>query len=349
MRPFNVEVFNKDFQYKSSCQVPLIEYSMDYLSLDNSIAKLAIIKAAEGDYILISGENTFSGVVTSCEDKGTYYELQFKPMLTITDVTVHYDKSLLSSMSLEDWIAGILNDTYKNNQDTLQNITGFNAVATTSTINTVLDISENIGNLYEIIKTALIRYSVAVDFSFDIQAKSITASVSARREFKPVIEADLPNILKKSFILKQADRTTNKLSVFNALKENEYIHYYLLSDGSIVTDSTAAGRITPVIFSSVYVEHEEDDSQTFEEMAYEKAVSSLTPEIYNNLIELTVMNDDSLIKPGTLKIGQKVTIVRNGIQYETVLTGKKIRDSTTLIFGAVRLELTKTLKRRMKQ
>ena len=322
---------------------------MDYLALDNSKADLAKINASEGDYILISGYGTYAGVVTSCEDKGTYYELQFKPMLTISDVYVHYDKSQLANTSLEAWIVGILNDTYKNNADILQNITGFSAVATTTTSNAILDIEENIGNLYEIIKNALIRYSVAVDFTFNFQTKAITATVSARETTQPVIEADLPNILKKSFILKQADRATNKLSVFNALDETEHIEYYLLSDGTIGTNSTAAGRITPVIFSTVYVEHDADDTQTFEEMTYEKAVSSLTPAIYNNLIELTVMNDDSLVNPGQLQIGQKVTIIRNGTQYETVLTGKKIKDNTTLIFGAVRLELTKTLKRRMKQ
>lgn len=39
--------------------------------------------------------------------------------------------------------------------------------------------------------------------------------------------------------------------------------------------------------------------------------------------------------------------VRNKEQYETVLTGKVVGKTTKLIFGAVRLELTKKLKRRI--
>ena len=68
---------------------------------------------------------------------------------------------------------------------------------------------------------------------------------------------------------------------------------------------------------------------------------------YNNLIEIEVMNDDGLVQPQKLQIGQQATIIRNNTAYQTMLTGKKVSDTTILVFGAVRLELTKKLKRRI--
>ena len=47
-----------------------------------------------------------------------------------------------------------------------------------------------------------------------------------------------------------------------------------------------------------------------------------------------------------MKIGQVVHVIGNGISYETVLTAREIEETTTLIFGFIRLELTKILKGR---
>lgn len=349
MMPYNIEILDRDFIYRSSYQTQEIEYHEDYLAMDSSRAVVAKIKAMEGDYIRISGTANHIGIVTACEDKGTKYEIQFKPMLMLTDVDVHYDRETLKTTPLEAWIAGILNDTFRDNPDMLQNITGFSAVSLSETKNVVINLESNIGNLYSIITEALVKYSVVVDFEIDVNKKSLTACIRARNKESPTIEADLPNILSRLFVIRQAEKTVNKMSVYNENDESEYMDFYMLEDGSIVTDSTAAGRISPVVFAAAYITHEADDAQTFAEAAYEKAFSSMQAADYNNLIELTVLNDDDLVCPDLLEIGQRVKIIRSGIMYETVLTGKVVGKTTKLIFGAVRLELTKKIKRRMQQ
>lgn len=66
---------------------------------------------------------------------------------------------------------------------------------------------------------------------------------------------------------------------------------------------------------------------------------------YNSLIELTFMRDDTLANPLTLEVGKKVNVIHKGRTYESILTGKKVTsEHVKLIFGKVRLELTKILK-----
>ncbi len=346
---YNVEIFTKDFAYRSSCQTDKIDWKMDYLAMDNSKIKLIDITAMEGDYVLITGDaGKMEGIVVDCEDKGTEWELQAKPLLSVTDVEVHFYRDRLQDMSMEAWLAEILNETYRDSPDELQNINGFEAVYLSDTYGAKVDTEENIGSLYEIIKEALVKYGITVDFILDANKKKLTASIQAKNHNTITLEADLPNILKKSFTFKH-DRTANKVTVYNALNETEYMDFYLLEDGSITTDHMAAGRITPVIFKAVYVEHdvEKEQEETFAQKAEEKAASYMAEAVFNNLIELTVLGDDRLVNPKELEIGQRVRIIRENKAFETVLTGKIMGSTVKLIFGAVRMELTKILKRRI--
>ena len=65
---------------------------------------------------------------------------------------------------------------------------------------------------------------------------------------------------------------------------------------------------------------------------------------YKNLIELTVKQDDPMIKPMEMEMGQVVNVIHEGVSYSSVLTGKEIsKGIVKLIFGTIRLDLTKIL------
>ena len=66
---------------------------------------------------------------------------------------------------------------------------------------------------------------------------------------------------------------------------------------------------------------------------------------YTNLIELTVKPDDTMINPLTMQIGQVVNIIHDGVSYNSILSGREIQNNglVKLIFGTIRLELTKIL------
>lgn len=84
----------------------------------------------------------------------------------------------------------------------------------------------------------------------------------------------------------------------------------------------------------------------FQAKADAKALSNFSKNKYDNCIEIEVANDDERLDPTGMKIGQVVHVIENGISYETVLTAREIEETTTLIFGFIRLELTKILKGR---
>ena len=66
---------------------------------------------------------------------------------------------------------------------------------------------------------------------------------------------------------------------------------------------------------------------------------------YQNLIEITVKPDDDMIKPLDMSIGQIVNIIHDGVSYNSILSGREIQKNglVKLIFGTIRLELTKIL------
>ena len=87
--------------------------------------------------------------------------------------------------------------------------------------------------------------------------------------------------------------------------------------------------------------------EAFQEKADAKAESTFASNRYDNLIELEMVKDDALIKPQTMAVGQRASVIHEGVIYETALTGKKVTVETQqLIFGDIRLELTKILKGR---
>ena len=352
MQWYNVEIFAQDFSYRSSNQTTDMEVDVDYLAINNSKVVLPDIRASEGDYIRISGHGMrHIGIVTGCSDSDKGYEIQFKPMIALIDVDIHVTQDGLSE-SLEQWIADAMNATYRDSDDAKQNITGFEAKAGSCTKDAILEIDGNIGNLYQMASAAFLRYGIVVSFDIDLKNKKIMGTVEKARAEPKVIEADMLNVLAASFVIKQADQTVNKMVIYNDADESQTEAFYLLTDGTISEDAEAEGRITPVVFSTEYVTYEEpekpkEDAKTFHDIAYERAYSRMSLPEYNNLIEIEVMNDDGLVQPGKLQIGQQASIIHNGTAYQTMLTGKKVGDTTILVFGAVRLELTKKLKRRL--
>ena len=56
-----------------------------------------------------------------------------------------------------------------------------------------------------------------------------------------------------------------------------------------------------------------------------------------------MLKDDELIHPNDLEIGQTLNVISGGASDSTILTGKRIGDTCTLVCGTVRLDLTKII------
>ncbi|MEG2101742.1 MAG: hypothetical protein RRY99_09545 [Flavobacterium sp.] len=356
MSLYNVEVFSNKFEYRrgSSCQTMESECKNDYLNVSNNKIKLARTNAEKGDYILITAEDvSYCGIVESCSMKKNVYVIEYKPFITLFDRNAYCNTTLLKTETLEKWLAELVKELYQKNEDSLQNITGLDVVATSGTSGAIMVLEKNIENLYNIFIKALISYGIVAKFKVDIQGKKLQLKIGKVEKPLFTIEADLPNILESEFINKKTKESINKLKIYNSENEIEYITYYLTKNGEVKEKPTENERIIPVIEDVIFVSFKPDANKvekTFKTVTYEKAFSELTPEKYDNLIEIKVDNSDKLVRPKELEIGQEVRIIRKEETYNSILTGKEEKDTATkLIFGAIRLELTTILKRRLEK
>lgn len=98
--------------------------------------------------------------------------------------------------------------------------------------------------------------------------------------------------------------------------------------------------------STSYEDHVTEMSETtIQQDANEIAKKAFSSNKYSNYIELTYQKDDSMINPLTMAIGQEVNIIHEGVSYNSILSGREIQKNglVKLIFGTIRLELTKIL------
>ena len=355
MRVFNIEIFDKNFEFVSCGTVNNPEYAIDYLSLEPNTVKVPKIegqdpiKASKGDYIRMQSDTEeINGIVTGTQQEKGYVKIDYKSLLKLTDVNVHSDKDLLKSSTLEDWLAGIIKDTYINNADSDQNICGMQVEVTSSTEAALLDLESNIGNLNDLIVKALITYDIVVNIRMDVKNKGLVVKIG-KVSGVITIEADLPNITNRYFETNDGKDSVNKITVYNENDETQSLTYYLTKSGEIVQEAVEGEKILPVIFDTEYVSFTESTSSStfFEDKAYERALNRLTPTQFDNLIKLECASDDSMIDPGKMEIGQTVEIIYEGTVYNSILTGKTESLKTVLIFGKIRDELTKILRRKI--
>jgi len=355
MKLFNAEIFDNSFSFKASAQSPAQKYEFDYLDITKSKIKtfVNVSKVIKGDYILIhevGTKNKIQGIIEGLTQKDGEYELSYKPITTLLDCTVYIDVEKLKQMTLENWMKELIEDIYKNNVDTKQNIKGLEILVESVTELAFFDLEDKIVDFYEdIIVPALLKYNIVISTVFEIKEKKVVIKIGKCKKKRKTIEADFPNIYASEIVVKKTKEINNKISVYNENIAGEVATFYLCKDGSVTVDPANADRVLPVVFENISFKYKVDSEETFTEAAREKASSKLVQEKYDNLIEIEVAKTDSLVKPLDLEIGQEVTVIKKGKLYSSILTGRKIeKDTVILIFGSIRLELTKILKRRLK-
>ncbi len=345
MSLYNVEIFKKDFSYQSSYQVGSLTYEYDYLSLiSNKIQLPDVVEAQQGDYIRIMGDgDRVFGIIDRVTESDTLFTITYKPFLSLFDANMYMDRTALLGMSLEEWIRHIIQEHYVDSGDDMQNLKDADITTTSETMNAWLDVESNIENLYELLKTALNRYGVSVRVDVNAACSAISIRIGKSVAAERTIEADLPNILSGEFTTTNGSKSPiNKLYVVNEKNESERAVYYLTPSDKVTRFPLE--RISPVRFNTVYVSVSEGGK--FEDAAYEKARTELTTG-YDNLIELTVFKNDRMVNPDGWNIGDVVLVLKGGKEYRSVLTAKKVNgQTTTLVFGSIRRELTKLLARK---
>mgnify|MGYP006874666312 CR=1 FL=1 len=356
MKPYNVEIFTPDFTLVGHTNINELSYREDYLSSDeNFITVFAIPGVKKQDYIRISrGKEEYSGIITEIAygtDKSKNMQtISYKPLIELLNTDMLFDVNAQGTGTFEQFIADTITDLYITNEDTLQNIKGLSVVIQTETTDWDLHITPsekgghyNIVNLMDsVIVPALQKYHILLTTKMDIQNKQLLIIIGKVRNNVVTIESDLPNILKKNVVFKQVSADVNKLIIYDAADDYATRKlYYLHTD--LGYDTKDEDRILPVVCDMRVVSSSEELS--FESLAQNEAANTLSKAAFSNLIELTMRNEDELIRPEEMSFGQIVNVISDGNSYQSILTGREIGKNTKLIFGTVRLELTKILRR----
>lgn len=342
---YNIEFFTNQYEFLSAVQLSNIEFEQDYLGIVKNKISAPNIVSSQGGYIKITSDDFEKiGIITQSETEKNVTTVSYKDFIDITNIEINIDKAQLSTKTIEQFIADYITNNYVSNSDALQNIDGLEVVCETYTSGNNFEITENVENFYQkIIYDAFLKYGIVVSFEMNVKQEKIICRIRKNLQPQIVIESHLPNIIKKTIEIGTKKESLNKLIVLNEDDLSESKAYFLHTDMSV--SDVDEDRISPVVFKTETVKVTSPD--TFASASLEKAIEVLKPLEYNNLIELEVANFDALINPYAMQIGQKVSIIDNENTYESILTGKKIGKTTTLIFGTIRKELTKKLKRRL--
>ena len=386
MKPFNVEIFNREFELLAHTNVDDIKIDYDYLKPSDSeleirlsgfydtFAAQAVIDENSGGllralsipeleglmdavgvgaYIRLQRDDTdIFGVITSVTtaDDQLLTKLGIQPFpAAIFSTEILFDTDQQGTVALETVIANQITASFINSSDTIQNIPGLSVTTTSSTVSWGMNLKSDTEGMHHcvidfydvLIRRALEEYGIAIHTSVDFQNDTIDLTIG-KVVGTQTIEADLPNVFEKTFLINESSKNTNKLDVYDTANYTTVRTYYKHTDGTY--DTTNNNRLYPVVREIGTATA--DENNTFIVNADAVAASVFGEVTYNNLIEIKCLYDDALIRPMELDIGSVVTVIHEGNAYTSIMTGYELEDNViNLIFGSIRADLTKLIRR----
>lgn len=382
MKPYSVEIFNRQFELLAHTNVDDVNIDYDYLTpnesetvlrltgfydtfaaqtvVNNGFLKALSVPELEGlmdsvgvgAYIrLLRDDTDIFGVITSInseeDEKLTKIGFQSFPS-TVFNTDVLFNTNNQGTVALETVIANLITSSWISSSDTIQVIPGLSVTTTSSTVNWGMNLKSDtegkhycIINFYDVlIRRALDEYGIAIQTAVDYENGSIVLTIG-KVTGTQTIEADLPNVFERSFLINESSNNVNKLDVYNTANYSTIITYYKHTDGTYNT--TNSDRLYPVVREVQGAAAEE--GITFAQAAASVAASVFGEVTYNNLIEITCHYEDKLISPKDLKIGSVVTVIHDDVSYGSIMTGYKLSNNViTLVFGSIRADLTKLIR-----
>ena len=369
MVQYNVDFFTRDLVFVHNDTTSITEITEDYISIQNNTIKIGLTeKVQNGQFIYMTSPlDTFLGVVTNVKPENDILTVTYKSFLCLFDEDVLFDTDLqkqtttnpnggakINSKSLERMLKDMIEATYVNSDDSLQNLRliietetntpqwGFNLKSDTKGTHYCI-----IGLYRVLLVDALKKYGVALRAVPDFANRYLRIYIRAQSGFDVIdIDGDLNNVTIKTLKVNDRPNGTNKLTVYNTDDYRLYLEFYVHPDRS--WDAEDTDRITPVVRgvkAAMPDSSIEDPDEAFVSSALDVAYGVLSGQAWNNLIELELAPGDDLIKPTTLLFGQKIRLWYKDGKYESILTGRSITEkSIVLMFGSERISFTKRYK-----
>ena len=268
MKPYEIEIFDRDFNFKYNALIDESDFSYSYDAISPVKNTLLITKdfkpsvlssdrnAPSGWYVRIfRDDHEYQGIITGFDEAEKNNTIEISQLLTLFDNDILINSHITTTTSIETVIKNSFISNYINNSDSYQNIVGLQAnnITVTSSTTGILDFFDldsindsvviiNFTN--DLILKASSLYGIYVNCRFDAGNKKFYITVWKNTSPETVIESDLPNVIKKNISVRQSQNKVNKVTVYDKTT-NTSKSMYLHNDGTYSDENT--DRIYPVV------------------------------------------------------------------------------------------------------
>ena len=264
MKPYNVEIFDRQFNFLYNALLDEQDFShgFDVLSPDKNtipIPKTFVPselsdspRAPKGWYIRIFRDSEeFQGVITGFQAGEVQGSIEYSQLVTLFDIELLVDTKEILNTNIEAYIKKLITQAFITSTDTEQNIYGLlaDSISTVSTTAGILPYADSndekiiVNFLDDIILPAANTYQVFTMPALNVADKTISVTVGINSDAAKDIEADLPGVIDPSFTIRKISDEINRADLYDEYKALWY-YYFLHSDGSYNTTNT--DRLIPV-------------------------------------------------------------------------------------------------------
>lgn len=348
MKPYNVEVFDRQFNFRGNALIEPTEFSYNYDFVSSEKNTIVLEKSpltvrddansgtagdmsiALSDYIVIQmGWAAPYGVVTKLETEGEKLTITYMDLQELFNHEVLIPADEIKHTSIEAYIKKLIDDAFINNNDALQLIPGLTTEQKTTTYgvfpyNDTTEVYVVINLLKDLIFPAFTKYLIGVFIELSIPDKTITVEIGRRTAYSEwSLEADLPNIIDKNIIIRQSSNDTNKLTLVDIANYNMNEYHYYLHRSDYSWSSTDNDRFMPVV-NDVY---QFDSDLVTEERFWASAKYALTiAEKYISIGRDLTDNEKSLLTDACNELKPYIQSIRTDAQWHNyyVAIGEQI-------------------------
>ncbi len=349
---FLIEVFDQEYHFVGKAMIPGKKYEIDYMSINrNDLTVPGLFDVHKRNYIQIrTDQEVLQGIIVAVDHGTAETKLKYASLISILDVDVYKDRKVSVSITPEEFLATIITETFVESSDKFQNIPGLQVECCSATTDAALNLKDNIHNIYDLVLKFFRKYGITVTLQFDVMKKRMVCWIQKEICKGKTIEADLKNVLDVNIIMKEDDESVNKVIIIGEYDEENpnygkiLTRTYYLDKATGITTQTPSERALPVVFQYKVIQV---DEETFEDDAFSEAYDLIYHEEYDNSIKIKVGKNDPLYRVADFQIGQSCIILKDGHKYPSIFTGYIVEPSAvTLLFGMVRVEYTKKLRRK---
>lgn len=325
------------------------DYSIDYDIISNNTSTASIIDTSQGfkgDILaLIDGSKLVElGVITSIDN--TEHKISFKNMKELFNDTVinvfKYTNLLNHKFEAVTGLKTILEYAFINTDD-IQKRLPLTIRTFGREQNAVYTDDEDTINIGDFIDWLFNSYNIYLDFSIDFMNNQIVCTISKNTTEGYIIKDNIR--LSKPEFDKNDMPSFNKVVFYNEDLGTIVGTYYLQEDNTLTTNSNSPKRILPT--QTKYVTWDEvqaiKDGYTMEEQAR----GELCGNIFNHCILYKLAKNQTMVKCKNFRYGDKVTIIYEDREYESIFTGLKYNMTEpyyTCVFGKTRIDFTDRMK-----